>query len=106
MVKTVIGNKLQAPHRPLATYHYIQDLFIEPDFVIDISNTFEDKMEVIKAYKSQFLCSKNKQPNGANALIDHIKATNSILGRAINTKYAEGFTTNRYIGTDNIMNLI
>jgi len=98
-IKTEIDEMQQLPHRPITVYHYIQDLFIKPDIVIDISNTFEDKMKAIKAYKSQFLQSNNNQPNGANALLKHIEATNSIFGRAINKKFAEGFTTNRSIGT-------
>lgn len=104
-IKTEINNKQQLPHRPVVVYHYIQDLLIKPDFVIDISHTFDVKMQAIKAYKSQFLQSNNIEPNGANALLKQIEATNSIFGRAINVKYAEGFTINRYIGTNDIMNL-
>lgn len=105
-IKTEINAKKQLPHRPIAVYHYIQDLFIEPDVVIDISDTFENKMKAVKAYKSQFLQPNYDQPNGANALIKHIEATNSIFGRAINVKFAEGLNANRYIGTNDIMNLI
>ncbi|MEO0404305.1 MAG: bacillithiol biosynthesis deacetylase BshB1, partial [Bacteroidota bacterium] len=36
--------------RPNAVYHYIQDYHIEPDFVVDISATYNVKMESIKAY--------------------------------------------------------
>lgn len=104
-IKTKINNKQQLPHRPVVVYHYIQDLLIKLDFVIDISHTFDVKMQAIKAYKSQFLQSNNIEPNGANALLKQIEATNSIFGRAINVKYAEGFTINRYIGTNDIMNL-
>lgn len=104
-IKTEIDNNKQLPHRPIAVYHYIQDLFIKPDFVIDISHTFDDKMKAIKAYKSQFLQANNAEPNGANALLKQIESTNSILGRAINVKFAEGFNSNRYIGTNDIMNL-
>lgn len=105
-IETTLNNKLQLPHRPSAVYNYIQDEFIEPDFVIDISNKFKDKMSAIKAYKSQFLQTNNVEPNGANALLKQIEATNSIFGRAINVKYAEGFSTNRYIGINDIMNLV
>jgi len=106
--KIVTNNKNinQLPHRPMAIYNYIQDLYIKPDFVIDISNSFEDKLKVIKAYESQFLRSTNNQPNGPNALLKQIESMNSIFGRAVNTKFAEGFTANRYLGTDDIMNLI
>lgn len=105
-IKTEINIKKQLPNRPIAVYHYIQDLFIEPDVVIDISSTFENKIKAIKAYKSQFSQPNNDQPNGANALVKQIEATNSIFGRSINVKFAEGLNANRYIGTNDIMNLI
>lgn len=105
-IETKIEGKSQTAYRPLAVYHYIQDYFIIPDFVVDISDVFDGKMEAIKSYKSQFLQTNNTQPNGANALLGQIEATNKIFGRAINVKYAEGFSANRYIGAKNIMDLI
>lgn len=92
--------------RPNAVYHYIQDYFIQPSFVVDISEHFNSKMEVIKNYKSQFIKAEDDNPNGIIALLDQIKATNQIFGRAINTKYAEGFIAKRYVGIKNIVNLI
>ena len=40
--------------RPKAIYHYIQFNNLIPDFVVDISDYFNKKIEVIKQYKSQF----------------------------------------------------
>jgi glycine/serine hydroxymethyltransferase len=39
-------------------------------------------------------------------LLKQIESTNQIFGRAINVKYAEGLTSERYIGTKNIMDLL
>ena len=47
----------------------------------------------------------NNQPNSIIGLLDQIKSTNSIYGRPINAKYAEGFTVNRYLGVDNFFQL-
>lgn len=92
--------------RPLAVYHYIQDYFIEPSFVVDISIQFGEKEMAIKAYKSQFINAKDKNPNGILGLVNQIESTNQIFGRAINVKYAEGFLSERYIGVSNLMNLL
>lgn len=103
---TKFDEKEQEHWRPNAVYHYIQDYFMRPSFVVDISEHFNTKMETIKAYKSQFVTAKDDNPNGIIALLDQIKATNQIFGRAINTKYAEGFIAKRYVGIENIVNLI
>lgn len=103
---TIFEGETQEHWRPNAVYHYIQDYFIQPSFVVDISEHFSTKLEAIKAFKSQFVLPKDDNPSGIIALLDQIKATNQIFGRAINTKYAEGFIAARYVGIDNIVTLI
>jgi bacillithiol biosynthesis deacetylase BshB1 len=98
MKKTLDKNIDQDVWRPQRVYHYIQDYYIEPDFVIDISSQMDKKIESIKAFESQFVTPKNDEPNSISGLIEQIKNTNAIFGRPINAKYAEGFTVNRYLG--------
>lgn len=98
----------QAPWRPKAVYHYIQDNFIEPDFVIDITPYMERKMESIMAYSSQFFDPNSKEPEtpiSTKNFMEYVKAKGSLFGRAINVDYAEGFTVNRYIGVENLFDL-
>ena len=98
----------QAAWRPKAVYHYIQDNFIEPDFVIDITSQMDKKMESIMAYSSQFFDPNSKEPVtpiSSKNFMEYIKAKGSLFGRAINVDYAEGFTVNRYIGVENLFDL-
>ena len=95
--ETFINGILQEAWRPKAVFHYIQDYFIEPDLVIDITKVMDKKIKSIKAYKSQFVKPKVKEANSISGLIEHIKNTNSIHGRPVNARYAEGFTTGKYI---------
>lgn len=104
--KTFYKGTEQEVWRPQAVYHYIQDYFIEPGFVIDITEQMDKKMEAILSFKSQFVEPKDKQPNSILGLLDQIKNVNSIYGRPINAAYAEGFTTGRYIGVENFYHLI
>ena len=53
----------QEAWRPEAVYHYIQDYFIEPGFVIDIAGQMDKKLEAILTFKSQFVEPRDKQPN-------------------------------------------
>lgn len=106
MKKTYDKGTEQKAWRPKAVYHYIQDYFVEPDFVIDISAQMELKLNAIRAFESQFVTPKTDEPNAISGLIHQIKSTNSIFGRPINALYAEGFTVSRYLGVDHFYNLI
>jgi bacillithiol biosynthesis deacetylase BshB1 len=98
--------KPQKKWRPEVIYHYIQDHFMEPNIVVDISDFFDQKMEVIKAYDSQFVTASDNKANGILNLLKQIESTNQIFGRAINVKYAEGLTSERYVGTRNLLDLL
>ncbi|MCK6695215.1 MAG: bacillithiol biosynthesis deacetylase BshB1, partial [Thermoanaerobaculia bacterium] len=49
----------QAAHRPKAVYHYIQDKQLTPDFIVDITPWFGQKMQAILAFRSQFYDEAN-----------------------------------------------
>lgn len=108
-VETKENNTIQKPWRPKAVYHYIQDNFIEPDFVIDVTPYNDKKMESIMAYSSQFFDPNSKEPQtpiSSKNFIDYINAKARLFGRSINVDFAEGFTVNRYIGVNNLFDLV
>lgn len=96
--------------RPNAVYHYIQDRYIKPDFIVDISSEFDTKMKAIAAYKTQFynpLDSSGPQtPISGKSFIDYLNGRAVEFGRIINKQYGEGFTVERAPGTNNLFNLI
>ncbi len=96
----------QAPWRPAAVYHYVQDYFVEPDFVIDITEQMEQKMEAIKAFRSQFVEPSGEGARAILGLLEQIRHTNGIYGRPIQATFAEGFTVGRYLGVHNFYQLI
>lgn len=104
-VTFIDGNSQQA-WRPKVVYHYIQDYFLEPGFVIDITAFMDKKIEVIRAFDSQFVLPKENEPTSLLSLLDQIKSMNSIYGRPIGAAFAEGFTVNRYIGVNDFFQLI
>lgn len=108
-VKTTNNSKSQLPWRPKAVYHYIQDYFITPDFVVDVTDFIEKKHQSIMAYSSQFYNPKNKQPQtpiSSKEFLESLNSKMSIWGRAIGVPYAEGFTVNRYLGVNNLFDLV
>lgn len=108
-IETTYDDKKQICWRPKAVYHYIQDNYIHPDFVIDISDFMDTKMEAIKSFSSQFYNPDSKEsetPISGMDFLESVKSKNAIFGRAIGVKYAEGFKTSRYIGVNNLSDLI
>ena len=61
-IKTELSGTAQDAWRPKVVYHYIQWKNIEPDFVVDISEFINIKMEAILAYSSQFFNPNTNEP--------------------------------------------
>lgn len=102
------GN-IQAVHKPSYVFHYIQDQFIEPDFVIDISAHQEKKMEAILCYNTQFHNPSLNEPNtyiSSPQFLEGIKGRAMLLGKRIGVTYAEGFLSTKIIGLQNFDSLI
>jgi bacillithiol biosynthesis deacetylase BshB1 len=107
-VETQWEGKAQEKHRPRAIYHYNQYNYIKPDFVVDVTEYYDRKMEVIKAFKSQFYDPDSKEPEtpiSDQGFFDFLKSRMEEYGRPIGVKYAEAFTVERYIGVDNFFDL-
>ena len=108
-IATFSEGKAQEAWRPKAVYHYIQDNFIHPDFVVDISDFVHIKHQSIKAFSSQFFNPSSNEPEtpiSSQAFLESLNSKMAIWGRAIGAKYAEGFTVNRYPGVKNLFDLI
>jgi bacillithiol biosynthesis deacetylase BshB1 len=108
-METKYKGKTQEFWRPKAVYHYIQDNYMHPDFVIDITDFMDKKMEAIMAFSSQFYDPKSKEPQtpiSTKEFLEVIKAKNALWGRAIGVAYAEGFTSNKYIGVNSVFDLL
>ncbi len=88
------GEKQDA-HRPKAVYHYIQDKQLTPDFIVDITPWFEQKMQAILAFRSQFYDEANpdgpKTPISGKEFLEFMEAKARVFGRPAQVKYAEGF---------------
>ncbi|HPQ08302.1 MAG TPA: bacillithiol biosynthesis deacetylase BshB1 [Bacteroidia bacterium] len=108
-IETTLDGQAQQAWRPKAVYHYIQDYFLEPTFVVDISPYFQKKIEILKCYSSQFYNPNSNEPEtpiSKKDFFDVIESKARILGRYINAEFAEGFIANRYIGVNDIVDLL
>ncbi len=107
-VETTYNGIKQEVYRPKTVYHYIQDRYIKPDFVIDVTDFYEQKMQAILAYKTQFFNPGQdgpKTPISGQDFLDFLTGRMSEMGRAIGARYAEGFTVERTLGVENLFTL-
>jgi N-acetylglucosamine malate deacetylase 1 len=101
------GNK-QESWRPKAVYHYIQDRYMKPDFVVDVTPFVDKKMEAIKTFKSQFYDPQSNEPESPISVknfLDVVLGKMSVYGRDAGYDYAEGFVTERVIGVKDLFDL-
>jgi len=104
---TLDGNK-QEHFRPKNVYHYIQDRYIKPDFVVDVSEFADRKIEAIKAFKTQFFDPNSSEPQtpiSSKDFFQFIEARMREFGRTIGVEFGEGFTSERQIGVDDLFGL-
>ena len=103
--------KKQEAWRPKYVFNYIQDLYFKPDFVIDVSNVFDKKIEAIEAFTTQFY-NPNSNDKAPQTYISSPEFLESVINRAkmygkmIGVKYAEGFISKKMIGVKTLDALI
>lgn len=100
-IETSLDGKQQEAWRPKYVFQYIQDRYIEPDFIFDISGFHDKKMEAIKCYATQFYNPELDEPStyiSSPEFLESITARERILGKRIGVQYAEGFLSEKMIG--------
>lgn len=99
----------QAPWRPAYVFHFIQDQYLEPDFVVDISEAMDRKIAAIKAYKTQFDTVPDDEPQtyiSTPAFLQSIIDRARLYGKSIGVPYAEGFISVKQLGIKSFNNFI
>lgn len=94
------------PHKLLYALTY-REYAPKPTFVVDISEVFEEKMEAIRCYASQFenvTQAGEVYPNG-EPLLDIVRHQAAHYGSLIRTKYGEPFLTMETMRVDDITQL-
>ena len=108
-IETDLNGIEQMPHRPRLVAHYIQDFYLEPSFVIDVTDYVDRKIEVIKAFKTQFYDPNSPEPStpiSGEEFFDFIKGRMLNMGRPAGMKYAEGFIISRVFGIKDLFEVV
>jgi bacillithiol biosynthesis deacetylase BshB1 len=103
-IETNNNNITQTTWRPKHVFHYIQWEEIQPDFVVDVSNYLNIKMNAVRAFKSQFYDENSNDamtPISSKNFLNSIEYRAENLGRLSFVAAAEGFISERSITLEN-----
>lgn len=106
-IETAAGDTAQAPHRPRLVLQLIQDYYIKPDVVVDVTDQWNDKVAAIKAFQSQFHSEAYTSDEPETYIskpdfLEYIEGRAREYGKYIGVKYGEGFTCRRLLGVDDL----
>ncbi|MEX2153852.1 MAG: bacillithiol biosynthesis deacetylase BshB1 [Gemmatimonadaceae bacterium] len=94
------------PHKVVHCVSFRQD-FEKPTFVVDISEEFEQKLEAIRCFESQFGDAKQAgevYPTG-EPLYDAVRHYSAYYGSMIRSRYGEPFFTTETMRVDDVVAL-
>lgn len=106
--ETTWEGESQSAYRPKVVYHYIQDRYIKPDFVVDVTEVAERKMKAVLAYTTQFFQPGQegpKTPISGEDFINFLWARMHEVGRQSGFQCGEGFTVERFPGVNLLTDL-
>ena len=103
-IETIDNGSAQAVWRPDFVFNYIQDRYLHPNFIIDITAVMEQKIASIKAYETQFDSPDNNEPQTYISTPDFLESViyrAKMYGKMIGVKYGEGYISKKMIGFNN-----
>ena len=107
-IETQYNGEVQTAWRPKKVFHYIQDRYLKPDFAIEVTDSVEQKFEVLKCYRTQFYDPNSTEPQtpiSGKEFFDFLESRMREYGREIGVEFAEGFTCSRILGVDDFENI-
>lgn len=111
-ISTQEGGKEQHPWRPKQIFHMIQARYLQPDFVIDVTPYWEQRMASVMAYRTQFFTNSTESSEGPQTFIStpqflqFLEARARELGQHVGATYAEGFVKSAPFQVRSLLDLI
>lgn len=108
-ISTTFNGEPQQAWRPRTVMMYIQDYYLEPSFVVDISGYWEKKVAILNCYSSQFFDSTSSEPNtpiSGKDFFDFLYGKALNYGRPCGFTLGEGFIMDRYPGIASLTDIL
>jgi bacillithiol biosynthesis deacetylase BshB1 len=87
---------------PERTFYYFcihLRLAVQPSWIVDISDTFDRKLDSIRAYKSQFVTGR---PTDPPTMLDRLETDAAHFGNLIARRYGEPFATKEPLALESL----
>ena len=108
-IETYYDGEKQQEWRPKLVLHFIQDNYIKPDILVDVTDYWDKKLESIHAFGSQFYNPEwENEPQtyiSSPEFIQVIEARAREYGKSIGVKFAEGFISRKILGVNDLFDL-
>lgn len=107
--ETTLEGSPQEAYRPKHVFHYIQNNYIEPDIIVDVSGYWNVKMNAMMAFSSQFYNPESDEPESfisSKEFFHFIEARAREFGHKIGVEFGEGFTINKSLGVRSLFDLV
>lgn len=107
-IETLYEGNQQQVWRAHHCYSYIQDQYLTPDFVVDVTPYWPKKKEAIRAYKSQFWDPSSAEPASyisSAEFMQFIESRSKEMGHAIGVGHGEGFIKHRQLAVKSLFDL-
>ncbi len=110
-IETFDADNSQEIWKPKYLFNYIQDQYLIPSFVVDISTVIEKKLEAIRAFKTQFFTGSenDNEPQtyiSTPEFLESIINRSKMFGKMIGVKHAEGFVSKKMVGINSFDALV
>lgn len=102
-LKTFDKEVPQFHYRPAKLFYYMQTYTFDPTFIVDISDTFDQKMKAVQCYSTQFHNPQSKEPEtfiSRPEFINYIKSRAEYYGFSISKLYGEPFFSEEKLELD------
>jgi bacillithiol biosynthesis deacetylase BshB1 len=101
-VQTTYLGEEQPAWRPSYVFHFVQDRFLQPSFVYDITEAMEQKIAAIRAFKTQFNAPiDDDEPQtyiSSPGFLESVIERSKMFGKMIGVPFAEGFISEKMLG--------
>lgn len=98
----------QEAWRPVTVLHMVQDHWIDPQVIVDVTPFWAKKTEALACFASQFHDPKSTEPVSPISVPEFMPMLEGralAIGRLIGARYGEGFTCARPPGVDDLTTL-
>ena len=93
-------------HRPEKLYSYVLSTYLSPDLLVDITDSWQDKMEAIRCFSSQFEHSSGQATFISSPhFLPFVEARAREFGILAGVKYAEGFVSHQPLKVQSLLSV-